>query len=268
MTLAFGLGAHVFSGFTIAGLNAVANLITAHYTPPSFVEGERLRLPEEEARHAVRVLRRRPGDEVVVVDGEGGWFRVRLDRVDKKHASGIILERRENVGEPDYDLVVGIAVLKNPNRFETFLEKAVELGVTAVAPLLTARTEKTVVKASRAHRIMVAAMKQCGRSRLPRLVPAEPFAAFLEADPPELGVICHEKTGTEEDLLSALRARSSVRRVRVLVGPEGGFTDDEVEAAERVGYRAVSLGSRRLRAETAGIAAATAVMLAHSDESR
>ncbi len=268
MTLAFGPGARVFSGLTIAGSNVVANLITAHYAPPSFVEGERLRLPEEEARHAVRVLRRRPGDEVVVVDGEGGWYRVRLDRVDRKHASGIILERRENVGEPDDELVVGIAVLKNPNRFETFLEKAVELGVTAVAPLLTARTEKAAVKAARAHRIMVAAMKQCGRSRLPRLAPAEPFAAFLEGEPAELGVICHEKTGAEAGILPALRARPAARRVCVLVGPEGGFTDDEVEAAERAGYRAVSLGPRRLRAETAGIAAVAAVMLARSDEAR
>ncbi len=267
MRLAFGLDARVFSGLTLAETNAVTNLITAHYAPPSFVEGDRLRLPEEEARHAVRVLRRRAGDEVVVVDGEGGWYRVRLDRVNKKHASGVILERRINVGEPDYDLTVGIAVLKNPNRFETFLEKAVELGVTTVAPLLTARTEKTVVRASRAQRIMVAAMKQCGRSRLPRFAPPETFANHLDSDPPDLGVICHEKTGPVS-LLSALRACPSARRVRVLVGPEGGFTDDEVEAAGRAGYRAVSLGPRRLRAETAGVAAAAAVLLARSDEAR
>ncbi len=246
----------------------MANLITAYFAPPSFIEGERLRLPEEEARHAVRVLRRRPGDEVVVVDGEGGWYRVRLDRVDKKHASGVILERRADVGEPNYELTVGLGVLKHPNRFETFLEKAVELGVTTVVPLLTVRTEKASVKGERAHRILVAAMKQCGRSRLPRLVPPQPLAAFLEAGRPELGVICHERMGADAGITAVLRAHPEARRIGVLVGPEGGFTEDEVAAAERRGYRAVSLGPRRLRAETAGITAAAAVMLERSDESR
>ena len=241
-------------------------MTTSFYAPPTSREGDRIVLPDDEARHAARVLRKKPGDEIAVVDGEGGWFRVRLDEVDKRAVAGVVVERKSDVGEPDYELVMGVALLKNASRFETFLEKAVELGVGAVVPLVTARTERSRLKRPRAEGILTAAMKQSGRSRLVRLHEPTALDIWLERDRPKgpdvHRLICHEAADAGRSIRHALDGRPGVPRVEVLVGPEGGFSDGEVAAAERVGFAPVSLGPRRLRAETAALAAAAAVMLA------
>ncbi len=129
-------------------------MITTFYAPPEAFRDEWVRLPEDEAHHAVRVLRHRPGDEVIVVDGAGGWYRLCLEQVDRHGVWGRVLETRRDVGEPPYHLTVGLALLKQTARFETFLEKAVELGVSAIVPLLTARTERTHFRLERARRLL------------------------------------------------------------------------------------------------------------------
>lgn len=217
-------------------------------------------LPDDEARHAIRVLRKRAGDEIVVVDGEGGWYRVRLDRVGEEKAIGTVLETRRGVGEPPYHLTIGLGLLKNRNRFETFAEKAVELGVSAIVPLRTTRTEKQGLKEQRTKNILTAAMKQCGRSRLPSLANPAPLSAVVEAGDYDAALIAHEQVQSGRSIHKVLA--SGAKRVLVLVGPEGGFTDEEVTTAAEAGCTPVSLGPRRLRAETAGIAAAMAVQLA------
>ena len=121
-------------------------MTTFFYAPPPARQGDHITLPEEEARHATRVLRKKSGDEILVVDGEGGWFRTRLETVGKDAVVGQVVEQHRDVGEPGYALTVGMALLKNTGRFETFLEKAVELGVAAIVPLVTARTEKGHLK--------------------------------------------------------------------------------------------------------------------------
>ncbi len=237
-------------------------MTTTFYAPPDSIHGERLVLPEDEARHAVRVLRKRAGDEIVVVDGTGGWYRVRLDRVGQEKAMGTVLETRRGVGEPPYRLVIGLGLLKNRNRFETFVEKAVELGVSEIVPLRTARTEKQGLKVERAKSILTAAMKQCGRSCLPSLAEPTPLPDVLDAGGYDAALIAHERASEGPSIDPALAAAPASARVLVLVGPEGGFTDDEVAQAVASGCTPVSLGPRRLRAETAGVAAAVAVHLA------
>jgi 16S rRNA (uracil1498-N3)-methyltransferase len=240
-------------------------MTTSFYAPPSAIrEGAYVVLPDDEATHAVRVLRKRPGDEIVVVDGVGGWHRVRLDHADRKSASGPILETRRDVGEPAYTLSIGLALLKNRSRFETFLEKAVELGVREVIPLRTHRTEKGQFKVQRAEQLLIAAMKQCGRSRLVRLAPLQSLAVVLGQDDAELTLIAHEQTAPEESLARVLAAHPAVPSLRVLIGPEGGFRDEEITEAQQAGYMPVSLGLRRLRAETAALVAAATVMTARS----
>lgn len=225
-------------------------------------------LPEDEARHAARTLRKQPGDEIVVVDGDGGWHRVRLHHVDKQQVVGAIVETRREIGEPSYHLTIGIGLLKNRNRFETFVEKAVELGVSAIWPLQTARTEKESIRETRTHNILVAAMKQCGRTRLPALAEPQSFDAALEAAQAGAILIAHEQVESGQDLASVLRrldgshAAEQPMRVAVFIGPEGGFTDDEVRAVQAAGGQPVSLGPRRLRTETAALTAAAAAMLA------
>jgi 16S rRNA (uracil1498-N3)-methyltransferase len=236
-------------------------MTTAFFAPPEAFRGDRVLFSAEEAHHAVRVLRASVGEVVVVVDGAGGWHRVRLDQIDRQQVAGTVLERRSDVGEPAYHLTIGLALLKNPGRFETFLEKAVELGVHTVMPLLTARTEKTRFRPERYDHLLVAAMKQCGRSRTLCLTEPQPLKSVLQAAS-DLSLICHEQADPAQALPAVLSRHPDARQLRVLVGPEGGFSDEEVRQAVAAGYLSVSLGPRRLRAETAALAAAAAVMLA------
>lgn len=235
-------------------------MTTTFYAPPSSVRGSHVRLPEEEAHHATRVLRKQPGDEIVVVDGEGNWHRVRLMQVDRQGVSGTIMETQREVGEPAYRLTVGLGLLKNQNRFETFLEKAVELGVGRIVPLQTVRTEKESIREQRAENILVAAMKQSGRSRLTKLAEPQSLKAFLQAEAAGRLLVCHERAERSYTLLQAL-AEGMPERLAILVGPEGGFAEDEVESVLAAGGEAVALGPRRLRAETAALVAASVPML-------
>lgn len=237
-------------------------MTTSFYAPPENIRDQAyVVLPDDEAAHAARVLRKQVGDEITVVDGEGGWYRVRLDQVGKRSVSGVVVEARRGVGEPGYTLRIGLALLKNRNRYETFLEKAVEMGVSEVVPLLTLRTEKGSLKAQRTHNLLVAAMKQCGRSRLVRLAEPTPFKEALAEASSEINLIAHEAVDPAHSLLRVL-AQEPARSYCILIGPEGGFADEEIEAARQAGFIPISLGPRRLRAETAALVAASAVMLA------
>ena len=233
-------------------------MTTNFYAPPSAIRGSRVVLPNDEARHLRSVLRAEPGDEITVVDGEGGWYRVQIDHLGAEQVVGSILERREDVGEPDVHVTVGLGILTKRSRFETFVEKAVEVGVRRIVPLITRHTERDSIRADRLRKVMIAALKQCRRSRLPALAEPQSLAALLHDATADRQLLCHGDAG-ETSLLSALGGRPD--SVLALVGPEGGFASDEFDAAVEAGCTPVGLGRRRLRAETAGIVAATAATL-------
>jgi 16S rRNA (uracil1498-N3)-methyltransferase len=234
-------------------------MTTNFYAPPSAIRGRRVVLPEDEARHLRTVLRGDEGDEAVVVDGEGGWYRVQIDHLTSEQVVGTIVERRESVGEPEVDVTVALGLLKKRSRFETFVEKAVELGVRRIVPLRTQRTERESVREERLRSVMVAAMKQCRRSWLPPLSAPQSPEALVAASEADLGLMCHD--GDEAvPLRQAVDEAGALSSALVLVGPEGGFSDSEVGAAVGMGCPVVSLGGRRLRAETAGLAALNAVV--------
>ena len=236
-------------------------MTTSFYAPPEAFRGGRVRLPDSEARHAARSLRKQPGEVIAVVDGVGGWHEVELHQVGKRQAEGRVLRTKREVGEPDYDLTIGMALLKNKNRFETFLEKAVELGVRRIVPLQTRRTEKEGIKRGRFERILVAAMKQCRRSRLVELADPRPVEEFLQERRADVGLVC--RASAEKGIRDVLTNGDAAEKISILIGPEGGFAREEIRAAEDASFQPVSLGRRRLRAETAAIAAACSVMLAH-----
>lgn len=238
-------------------------MTTTFYAPPEAFQGAHVTLPGDEAHHAVRVLRHRPGDELVVIDGVGGRHRVRLEEAGKRAAWGTVLATEAEVGEPDYRLRLGLALLKNRSRFETVVEKAVELGVAELVPLVTDRTEKVGLKRQRLDNIVLAATKQCGRSRL--MTVSGPLVLDRALDEPsDLTILCHEQTATSARFLDVLAAHPAAQRLTVLIGPEGGFTSDEVDAAVAAGAHPASLGARRLRAETAALAACAGVALQRS----
>jgi len=230
------------------------SMTTNFYAPPSAIRGQRVVLPDDEARHAHTVLRGEAGDEMVVVDGEGGWYRARIDHLASDQVVGTITEEREDVGEPTIEVTVGLGLLQKRSRFETFVEKAVELGVRRIVPLRTRRTERDAIREDRLRSVMVAAMKQCRRSWLPTLAAPQSPESLASASDAAVDVVCH----SGDDAVPLHRAAGRARpfdEALVLVGPEGGFADSEVEAAVAAGGTVVSLGPRRLRAETAGLAA-------------
>jgi 16S rRNA (uracil1498-N3)-methyltransferase len=228
------------------------------------IGNERLRLAPDEARHAVRALRLGVGDEIAVVDGVGGWYRACIEVIDRDGLVATIEERRRGVGEPPYDLTIAIGVLKQQARFETFLEKAVELGVTRIIPLMSERRQSSGINHKRSHRILVAGMKQSLRSKLPVLTEPKSLDAVLR-ERAQMRLIAHETAASDESLLTFAKEIAEAGSLNILIGPEGGFSEREVSRAAQAGWRLVSLGSSRLRTETAGIAAASFVQLIKSN---
>jgi 16S rRNA (uracil1498-N3)-methyltransferase len=229
-------------------------MTTNFYAPPTAIRDSRVVLPEDEARHLRTVLRGGEGDEITVVDGTGGWYRVEVTHVAPGQVVGTIAEQREEVGEPDVDVTVALGLLKKRSRFETFVEKAVELGVRRIVPLRTRRTERESIREGRLRNVMVAAMKQCRRSRLPDLADPQSPAEVLAASGAELRLVCHAGANAVPIQRAVAEAGPGASAL-VLVGPEGGFAPSEVDEAIAAGCTPVSLGPRRLRAETAGLAA-------------
>jgi len=184
---------------------------------------------------------------------------VRIDHLAPDQVVGTITERRENVGEPEIDVTVGLGLLKKRSRFETFVEKAVELGARRIVPLRTHRTERDSIREDRLRNVMVAAMKQCRRSWLPVLAAPQAPESLVSTSDAAVGFVCHaadEALPISQVVGGAWPFDSAL----VLVGPEGGFVPTEVEEAAASGSTIVSLGPRRLRAETAGIVALHAIV--------
>jgi 16S rRNA (uracil1498-N3)-methyltransferase len=204
----------------------------------------------------VRVLRLAAGDRVTVVDGAGGTYVVELEEAGGSRVTGRVLESVRELGESARRLSVGLGLLRNRNRFETFLEKAVELGVDRIVPLRTARTQKQRMRRDRAESILVSAMKQSGRSRLPELTEIRAIGEECAAGGSFVRLICHVAAANAEHILET---DLGIGPVHVLIGPEGGFTDGEIDEAAAAGYRRVWMGERRLRAETAAVLAAGAL---------
>lgn len=233
-------------------------MTTNFYAPPSSIRQQRVILPEEEARHARAVLRAKPGDEIVVVDGDGGWYRVTINHITSDQVVGTVQERREEVGEPAVDVTVAIGLLTKRSRFETFVEKAVELGARRIVPLRADHSETDNLRMDRIRKVMIAALKQCRRSRLPALAEPTSLEGVLQETTSEHRLLCHDhpKAAPVLDVLDEPRDE-----VLALIGPEGGFSPAEVETARTADCIPVSLGNRRLRAETAGLSVLNAIVL-------
>ena len=217
-----------------------------------------LRLPEEEAKHALKVLRHSPGDVLHCIDGKGTFYEAELIDSQGKTAELRVLNRSENWHEPPERVGLLFPPLKNRNRLEVLLEKSVELGVTDLFPTLTAHTERSQFKPERAQRILVAATKQCLRSRIPELHALRPFAEQVASFSP--GGELYAAFSTR--YLAHCRGAAAFREqfpppagggCLYAIGPEGDFSPGEVEQAREAGFRKLQFGEQRLRAETAGL---------------
>tara|TARA_B000000532_G_scaffold198574_1_gene164897 strand:- start:651 stop:1355 length:705 start_codon:yes stop_codon:yes gene_type:complete len=212
-------------------------------------------LPEDEARHAIKVLRARVGDSFHLIDGKGGFADATIVEVGKRNCVVDVAEIQHEV-ETTAKLTMIVSPTKQTDRFEWFLEKAVEIGVDRVIPVWTTRSERKVEKHDRWQKVLVSAMKQSGRSWLPVLESAVSFEEAVEMCEGNLYIAhCMEAIeGSKTHLLKALKAGESAS---IAIGPEGDFTREEVKLALDKGALEISLGDSRLRTETAGIVAVT-----------
>lgn len=210
-----------------------------------------LQLPEDTSKHIVQVLRMEAGEQLQLTDGKGSLATCMIIEAHKKHCT-VSLNDIKKQAAPETIKRIAISPLKNASRFEWFLEKATELGINEIIPILSRRTEKASLKTDRLHNILVSAMLQSRQVFLPLLHEPTPFSKHIENGFTGLKLIAH-CLPTEKKHLTAYRADGNAE---ILIGPEGDFSEEETALAINRGYMPVSLGSQRLRTETAGIAAA------------
>ncbi len=212
----------------------------------------------DEFKHLSRVLRKKEGEPVVLLDGEDNWYEAVIQHIGKTHAECEVLSRRYRVNEPRVEITLGVSLLRNPARFDVLVEKATELGVRTIVPLLCERTIPRNEKHSRLEKIALSAMKQCGRSYLPRILELTPLEEVLQrGDEYSLRLVPHEKTEQSQFVGTVLQHHPNAASVLIVVGPVGAFTESEIATAAVNGFVPISLGPRRLRSETAAISAIT-----------
>jgi len=215
------------------------------------IENGLARIDEEESRHLLTVLRRQPGDTLQITDGKGNFYDAEITEAGKKYAMVRILNTI-STPEPPARLHIAIAPTKQIERLEWFLEKATEIGIQEITPLLCRRSERTTIRHDRLEKILVSAMKQSLQSRLPHLNALTPFKQCVQRATESRRLIAWCPETALPPLKTQLHA---VADTLILIGPEGDFAPEEVTLAENCGFSGVSLGPTRLRTETAGLVA-------------
>lgn len=233
------------------------------YVPNAATVGE---LPEEEAKHAVKVLRLQSGDRMVLVDGEGGLFDVEVSVASGKHCMYNILETLPYEREWRGRISLAIAPTKMMDRIEWMAEKATEIGFDEISFLDCKFSERKTLRTDRVERIVVSAMKQSHKACKPVVNEMCSFKDFITKEREGRKFIAHCYAEVDrKDLFDELATIDAETPVTVLVGPEGDFSIDEVKLAMDHGYESISLGRSRLRTETAGL---SAVMMANLSKRR
>ena len=223
---------------------------------PEDVSGDHLALKGEEYRHLSRVLRKKAGEHVMVTDGKGRMFEAIIRAFTRAHAECTILHTFERLNEPKASVTLAVSPLKNPGRLDFVIEKGTELGASTFIPLLCERTIKRFEKHQRLQKIAASAVKQCGRCVLPTVfVPTRFETLVTNAANYQLKLVPHERTEQSQFVGSVMQHHRDVKSVLILVGPEGGFSEEEIRLAGEHGFVSISLGPRRLRSETAALSA-------------
>ena len=239
-------------------------------------------LDRQESGHCIKVLRHRAGDLIHVIDGCGCLYECRIVNADAAAAGFEVLDVVEGYGSHPYRLTMAVAPPKNIDRFEWFCEKATEIGVDTIVPLVGDYSERRVFKGDRCERILVSAAKQSHKGAVPSLEPLTPVRDFLVRDFGE-GVhkyicYCSEVDGAPKIPITQALAEAggvtfnselpfpasiieNVPEFVIMIGPEGDFSREEMVLAVARGWRIISLGDSRLRIETAALTATAAVYL-------
>ena len=232
------------------------------------IQDAQIRLDPEESAHCVRVLRHREGDEISIIDGRGTLYGCVLELADPRSAWARILTRTHGFGAHPYHLTMAVCPTKNLERFEWFVEKATEIGVDVVAPVIGERSERKVLKTERLRRLVVSAAKQSLKAAFPLVEEARSVREFILSAPVDAcKLICYCFDDVSRvpitDVLQPPGAVATAKPICILIGPEGDFSPEEAALAREHGWIPVQLGPSRLRTETAAVTAVTAVYLAN-----
>ena len=215
------------------------------------LEGKRAWLDGDEARHCIKVMRKKTGDDVLAIDGKGNMHSTRIAALGKNSVELEVMATHENWGEKAQRIYLCVSPLHKVDRLEWLFEKAVELGVTDIIPYIGKHTVKTGIRLDRLERIMIAALKQSLRSRLPVIHELSSFKEMISIAEADTKLLAHVTLGKPfSDLNTDWKSLDSLA---LLVGPEGDFAEEELNFAIDSGYTAVELGKNRLRSETAAI---------------
>jgi 16S rRNA (uracil1498-N3)-methyltransferase len=215
-------------------------------------------LDEEESRHLLAVLRQKVGDPLQITDGKGFYYETELSETGKKYALARIISKKAAISERPFNIHLAIAPTKQIERFEWLLEKATEIGVDEITPLWCKRSERETIRHDRLEKILVSAMKQSLRATLPKLHELTRFQTFAKS----ASESCKRIAWCSDEPLPHLATTIAIpQNIVIAIGPEGDFSPDEIKTALENGFLGVSLGAARLRTETAGLLAVTALNL-------
>ena len=213
--------------------------------------------PKDESRHIIKVLRKSVGDTIHITNGRGDEFVASIIQADIKKCV-VEIQSKITHDERPYKLHLAVAPTKMNDRFEWFLEKATEIGIDTITPIICDHSERKVVKTDRLEKIVQSAMKQSLQTYLPEIKPLITFNDFVSKNHSGQRFIAHCEEGSKVSLKSSLEQNSEVL---VLIGPEGDFSVKEIEMALQQNFIPVTLGNTRLRTETAAIVACHTVAL-------
>ena len=224
-------------------------------------------LEDDEARHATQVLRKRIGDTLHFTDGLGNLYKGEIVDIGKKSCIIAIKNTEGSYNKRNFRLHIAIAPTKNIDRFEWFLEKATEIGIDEITPLICKRSERSVIKWDRLNGILISAMKQSLHTDLPKLNEAIDFTKFIKNDFSQYEnayiAYCNdlENAPFPKQFLWNSNMYQKGENAVILIGPEGDFTEGEVGVAFERSFKGISLGKSRLRTETAGLVACHTINL-------
>lgn len=210
-------------------------------------------LPESDSAHCIRVLRMKEGDTITVIDGKGYIYNCRLLNANPKRATVDILSKTFQPTFWKNNITVAVAPTKHLDRMEWLVEKLTEVGVNKIVPLLCRYSERKEIKTERLQKIAISAMKQSLKTFLPEISPMTPIAEFLRNDNSQQKFVAYCAPQIPRQLLSSLYVPN--KSVTILIGPEGDFSQEEINAAIQSGYKPITLGEARLRTETAAFVA-------------
>lgn len=227
------------------------------------IDGNICRLDQDESGHCVKVLRHRSGDEIAVIDGRGTLCRCRITSDSPKGVEAVVLSSESGWGAHPYRLHMAVCPTKNNDRYEWFAEKACEIGVDEISPIIGEHSERRVFKTGRIEKILVSAAKQSLKAAVPQVNEPVSVKEFIREQAGNEGALkliayCFEDENVPRRCVKEMLDGFEGGEIVVMIGPEGDFSKAEAELALEAGFVPVHLGSSRLRTETAALTAVSA----------